>query len=285
MAIFLLRKVLKYAAVFFASTFTLFWLIGKAPSSSAESPGGPAGYIEWLSKAAHQDFGRSQEAGAAASDFFFERLKSTLILATGGVLFSLLVSVLLGALIMKGRIRQFERLSVPIYMITAAPVFILCFFIEVFMHRLFPEVLPTEAKYAALYYVLGLLVLGAGNNALGDISRALAAELGRVLSEQYITAAKARGVRVFGQVFRAVLLQMMNVAAARYILAIGGGVIVAEYVFRINGLGLYMFDAVRSETGGDVLLLIAVVLIGVVCVCYLINDLVRALIDRRGLYE
>ena len=276
------RSILKYSSIFILATFLIFFLVSL---SRQDSPEVMRGYAGWLQKLAHLDAGEAYEAGRKPADFLLERLKNTLLLSIGAVSVSTVFAIGMGLLLLKGHRRLFRALEVCTYMATTIPVFLLCYMMEAIAFRADPDFLPTNDAYNMWFIVLGVFVLGIGNNALGDISRGVSAEIETIMGKAYLNAAKARGVSIWKHTAKALLLTTMNMVSSRLILTVGTGVIIVEYVFRIQGIGLYILGAPESGAGRDVILLITGVLIGIVCIMYLINDLVRMMLDRRGSFR
>lgn len=276
------RSILKYVSIFILATFLIFFLVSL---SRQDRPELMREYAGWLQKLAHLDAGEAYEAGRKPADFLAERLKNTLLLSTGAVSISTIFALGMGMLLLKGFRKLFRTLEVLTYIATTIPVFLLCYMMEAMAFRTDPDFLPTNDAYNRWFIVLGVFVLGIGNNALGDISRGVVAEIETIMGKAYLNAARARGVSIWKHTAKALLLSAMNMVSSRFILTVGTGVIIVEYVFRIQGIGLYILGAPESGSGRDVILLITGILIGIVCIMYFINDLVRMLLDRRGSFR
>lgn len=282
MMVMAVRSILRYASIFILATFLIFFLVSL---SRQDRPEVIREYVGWLQKLAHLDAGEAYEAGRKPADFLAERLKNTLFLSIGAVSVSCTVAIGMGLLLLKGYRRLFRTLEVFTYIATTIPVFLLCYIMEAIAFRADQDFLPTNDAYNVWFVVMGVVVLGIGNNALGDISRGVIAEIENIMGKAYLNAAKARGVSIWKHTAKALLLSTMNMVSSRFILTVGTGVIIVEYVFRIQGIGLYILGAPESGSGRDVILLITGILIGIVCIMYFINDLVRMLLDRRGSFN
>ena len=273
----------KYLFIFLFATFSVYYFMSLSPGFEESNPF--VGYLGWLWGLINLDPGTSMWVGEKASAYLLGKLGKTIMLSMGAIIVSLLVTWGIIALLLRKKegmiLRTIKAVS---YLATAAPVFLLCYMAMLFLDKIHPGLLPTDEKYRGLYYLVGLLILGLGNNSLGEFVRGFSTEMEKILTEPYITAAKARGVSVWKHSIRQILLVTVNMFSSRFILTIGCGVIVVEYIFTINGIGLHMLDAAKHESR-DVLLLITVILIGVVCLSYLVSDMVRLLIDRRNIYE
>lgn len=276
-----LKRVTKYLLIFISATFSLYFIISLSPL--ADSQNVIAGYCQWLWNFIHLNPGDPIVAGTSPASFLLERLGYTLFLSVGAVCISTVLAFGMTILVYKGHPRIMKIMGILSSGITIIPVFLFCVIAEIILNNM--NILPMDGRYTWLFILSGIFILGIGNNSLGDIMRGMVAEMERIMSEPYITAAKARGVNVLSQALKPLILGTLNIVFSRLILTMGYGVLVVEYSFRIHGIGLYMFDAAgKSGAGGrDVILLITGIMIGMVCLLFFLNDLIRDRIDRRNL--
>ena len=109
-----------------------------------------------------------------------------------------------------------------------------------------------------------LLILAIGDNTLGDYFTVLREEIARILSQDYVGAAKARGCSVFWHAAREMGITVLDIVVSRVPILVGG-VIIVEESFAYFGLGHDIVAATNSQSIDlqmGVTLLIAVLLIG-----------------------
>ena len=109
-----------------------------------------------------------------------------------------------------------------------------------------------------------LLILAIGDNTLGDYFTVLREEIARILSQDYVGAAKARGCSWFWHAAREMGITVLDIVVSRVPILVGG-VIIVEESFAYFGLGHDIVAATNSQSIDlqmGVTLLIAVLLIG-----------------------
>jgi peptide/nickel transport system permease protein len=204
-------------------------------------------YGVFMAGVASGDLGRSfraRERGVAA--MIGEVLPYTAALALASMLVAFAVALPLGVLAAVRRGGGWDRsastlamLGIAIPNIWLGPLLVLAFGVQL---RILPLPGDDAAQLASL--VLPALTVGAALAAI--LTRQTRAALIEVLSEQYILAARARGVPplalLFKHALRNALLPVMTVAAAQ----LGGvlsGTVIAEKIFERPGLGTLFLDA------------------------------------------
>jgi peptide/nickel transport system permease protein len=187
---------------------------------------------------------RSREQSVAA--LISEVVPYTAALALASMLVAFALALPLGVLAAVRRGSGWDRSASTIAMLGIAipniwlgPLLVLAFGVEL---RLLP--LPGDDAAQLLALILPALTVGAALTAI--LTRQTRAALIEVLSEQYILAARARGVPpvalLFKHALRNALLPVMTVAAAQ----LGGllsGTVIAEKIFERPGLGTLFLDA------------------------------------------
>ena len=184
--------------------------------------------------------------GQRVSSLLAEALPHTAVLALTAMLFALSLSLPLGALAAVRRGSGWDRaastlamLGIAIPHIWLGPLLVLAF--GVFL-RVLP--LPGDDPTRALGLVLPAFTIGSALTAV--LTRQTRAALIDVLDEQYITAARARGVGplslLFSHALPNALLPVMTVAAAQ-LGALLGGAVIAEKIFERPGLGTVFLEA------------------------------------------
>ena len=244
----------------------------------------PEQYGVFVAGVATGDLGRSfraRERGVAT--MIGEVLPYTGALALASLIVAFGIALPLGVLAAVRRGGAWDRsastlamLGIAIPNIWLGPLLVLAFGVQL---RILPLPGDDAAQFAAL--VLPALTVGAALAAI--LTRQTRAALIEVLSEQYILAARARGVPelslLFKHALRNALLPVITVAAAQ----LGGllsGTVIAEKIFERPGLGTLFLDAFFDR---DIPVVQGCVL--VIAVIYvlvnLVMDLLYGAIDPR----
>lgn len=262
----------------------------------------PEQYVIYLGNVITGEFGRSFHYNAPVATIIGERVLNTLILMLPAILLAYTIGPLIGVLLAWKRGARLEAGGISIGLILrSAPMFwtgmlaVMFFGINLGWFptsgmRTFPYeaanflekiltldflrhlILPTIV--ITLYYI-GLPMLIMRNTML------------EVMGEDFIEFAEARGLSrmrvMYRHAARNALLPVVTQAAITAGLAVGGQVVV-EVVFSWPGLGLEMFNAVRTSdyplAQASFLLMATIILI-----LNLITDLIYSRLDPRVTYR
>lgn len=210
----------------------------------------PLQYLSWLNNILHGNFGNSFRTGRPVFNELIGVSLYTLILTIGSMIVTLLISVPIAIF---SSLRRHPVLSWGLtllaYILSALPVFWLGYIvIYIFTHKfnLFPFLsagYAGTAKFNFLYFLLPIIVLGVGNGAISEIIRHLNAQLERVLSEDYIKAAKAKGASIWRHSFKEGMLIPVTTMVVAKIPFILGGAVIVEQVFNWPGMGRLAWQA------------------------------------------
>ena len=210
-------------------------------------------YLAWLGNIARGNLGTSIRTGVPVAGEIARAGPNTLYLTLGSLLVTLLLAVpvaLYSASRAAGALARGLRLAV--YLVSAVPVFWLGYVvIYLFIHRfgVFPLLSGSAepARHGWLYGLLPIVVLGVANGTVSEVTRHLRGELGRVLTEDYIRTARAKGAPVWQHAFKeGFLLPMTEMIASKIPFVIGGAIIV-EQVFNWPGLGRMVWQAAQDR--------------------------------------
>lgn len=214
-----------------------------------------AQYFSWFTGMLHGNFGTSIRTGLPVLSEVLRVGLNTLILTIGSMFVTLLIAV---PIAVYSAVRGTNKISWPLtmfaYVLSAIPVFWLGYIvIYFFMHKLglFPLAFGYSGgggqQYRWLYQLLPILVLGVGNGTISEVIRTLRAEMGRVLSEDYIRTAKAKGASIWKHSFKeGLLIPVTEIIAAKIPFILGGAVIV-EQVFNWPGMGRMAWQAAQDR--------------------------------------
>ena len=211
-------------------------------------------YLAWLAGMLSGNFGTSIRMGLPVLPEVLRVGLSTLILTAGSLMITLLIAV---PIALYSALHGTNKISWPLtmfsYVISALPVFWLGYIvIYFFTHKLglFPIAFGFSTagqKYRWLYQLLPILVLGVGNGTISEVIRYLRQEMARVMSEDYIRTARAKGASVWKHAFKEGLLIPATEIIASKIPFILGGAVIVEQVFNWPGMGRMAWQAAQDR--------------------------------------
>lgn len=246
----------------------------------------PRQYIDFVTNAAHLEFGESLFLRTPIGPLIAVRGRNTVSLLVYSVVVSLLIAVPLAivAAVRKNRpmdhlVRLFTTLTFAMPAFWTALLLVLLFSLRL---RLFPT---SGLGQGVTKYVVSLTLpaVTIGFYLAPVLLRSLRASLVETLSAEFVEAARARGLGerrvVFKHVLRNSMIAMVTVLGVNVGFLISGAVVI-ENVFAIPGLGSLM---VSSLIARDYPVIIALTLTFGVAVVFvnLLVDLSYAIFDPR----
>lgn len=226
-------------------------------------------YFSWIAHVLQGDFGISMRSGQPVARELLSSGLNTLFLTVGSLIVTLGVAVPVAAYSAAQPASLRARAgTLLVYLVSALPTFWLGYMLIYFFTRklgLFPILSGTgEAQeYGWLYALLPVVLLGLGNGALSEIVRYLREEIARVMSEEYVRTARAKGASIWRHAYKeAVLLPVSQIIAAKMPFVLGGAIIV-EQVFNWPGLGRVAWQAAQDR---DYPVIMAVTLLAAIVV-------------------
>jgi peptide/nickel transport system permease protein len=211
-------------------------------------------YFRWLGSILRGDFGQAYSYGVPVTSIISERLVPTLQIQAISIAFSLVVAVPLGVL------AAVRRRSWVDNTLTASSLFGLSmpnFWFALLLISLFSlrlGWLPTsgtgEGSFVGRweYFVMPVLVLGLST--IPWYSRFMRASMVQTLNEDFIRAARARGLSerrvLFRHAFKPASLPLLTILALSLPRLLGGTVIV-EVIFAWPGLGRLAYDSILRQ--------------------------------------
>ncbi len=256
-------------------------------------------YAKWIGNLFQGDFGESFRYRRPVSTLIAERVPYTLQLTVLALLLDALVGIALGTF---SAVKQYSAMdktvtlgSLTIYSIPGfwlALMLVLLFSVNLGWlptsqtRSLDYELLSWPGKLGDLLWhlVLPVFVLGIGSAA--GTARYMRNRLLEVLSEEYIVAARARGVRertvTLKHAMRNALIPIVTIYGMSLPFLLGGAVLI-ERVFAWPGMGLLAVEAVG---GRDYPVILATSMMGAVLVILgnLLADILYAFVDPRVSY-
>ena len=210
-------------------------------------------YGAWLVKVLQGDFGNSIRTGLPVLPELARVGVNTLFLTLGSLLLTLLIAVPIAVhAAVNGDTAGNTAATVAAYVVSAVPVFWFGYImVYVFIHKfgMFPLLSGTAAKqpHAWLYFLVPIFVLGTASGTLAELIRHLREELSRVLAEDYIRTARAKGAPVWRHAFKeGFLIPVTEIMSAKIPFLLGGAVIV-EQVFNWPGMGRMAWQAAQDR--------------------------------------
>lgn len=243
-----------------------------------------AQYGQWMFNLLQLDLGNSYIKGKPVTKEMMDRLPTTIQLTVGGLIVMILIATPLGLLAAKYPGRWPDQLSRFLALLGASiPSFWLgLLLIYGFAYKL--QWLPTMGKGSLLHMILPSITLGFAMAAV--YARLLRAGLLDSLSQEYIRAARARGIAewriLLNYAMRAALLPVLTVFGMSIGSLLAGSVVI-EILFSWPGLGSMAIEAIFQR---DYPLIQGYVLLtGIfVVVVNLLVDLCYGLLDPRIRY-
>lgn len=257
-------------------------------------------YVKWLGNLATGDLGESFRYHRPVADLIAERIGYTLQLTVLALLFDALFGIALGIF---SAVKQYSRwdksITLGSLVIYSIPGFWLALMLVlVFSVNLgwFPTSQTRSLDYELLswsgkildrlwHLVLPVFVLGIASAA--GTARYMRNRLLEVLSEDYVLAARARGLKertvILKHALRNALIPILTIYGLALPFLLGGAVLI-EKVFAWPGMGLLAVEAVN---GRDYPVILATSMIAAVLVVLgnLLADVAYAIADPRVSYE
>ena len=210
-------------------------------------------YFTWFSKVLQGDLGTSTRTGLPVLPEVVRVGINTLYLTFGSLVLTLLIAVPIAVhAAARGDTAGNTAATIVAYILSAVPVFWFGYIVVyIFIHKfgLFPLIsgTATNQEHAWLYFLVPIFVLGVASGTLSEMIRHLREELSRVLADDYIRTARAKGAAVWRHAFKeGFLIPVTEIMSAKIPFLIGGAVIV-EQVFNWPGMGRMAWQAAQDR--------------------------------------
>lgn len=258
-------------------------------------------YAKYLENTFRFDFGYSlTQFPTKVSSLIGQAIPWTIGLLTVATLISFVAGIVIGALLSWRQTPTIVRALLPLSLtFTAIPFYILgilLIYVFVFILGLFPisggytggmepglnpSFVNSVIQHGTLP-ALSIVVASMGFWALGMRGMMIT-----VAGEDYLTLARAKGLRPLRILFRYEIRNAMLPQITAVVLGLGqivGGAILVEYLFSYPGMGVVLYQAI-SNSDFTVIQGVVFVLIVTTLTAVLIVDLVYPLVDPRITYE
>jgi peptide/nickel transport system permease protein len=204
----------------------------------------PERYLLWLTHALRGDFGRSFRSYRPVAALYRERLPATAALAAAAVALTATIALPLGMLAAYHRGRVLDAVAQLVAVAGAAiPGFWLALLL-MFLFAVKLRFLPAFGSLTPKGIILPATVLAVHNIAV--LTRLTRAAMLDVLSLEFVTVARAKGLREWAVARRHVLPNVLVPVLTVLGLEVAGlmtGAVVVEYVFAWPGIGKMVVDA------------------------------------------
>jgi peptide/nickel transport system permease protein len=241
----------------------------------------PAQYLNYLSRLAKGDLGRSYKQKTQVTELILSRFPATLLLMAGAIFFELLIGIPAGIYAAFRRGERADNAAMILSFVgVSAPQFVVgLLLLYVLAHRL--GLFPLGGYGSIRHLVLPAFTLGITGG--GWYSRMMRSSMVDVLRQDYIRTARAKGVREI----KVVLVHALRNAVLPVIAMIGldigffmSGAVVVESVFGWPGIGQLAWQAIQVI---DIPIIMGVTLVAAVSIVIgnFLADLVMPLVDPR----
>ena len=245
----------------------------------------PEQFGRYVWDAAHGDLGRSIRSNKPVTQEIRDNLPSTLQLAICGLLVATLIGIPLGVL---AAVKQYSILDAGSMLVALIGISMPSFWLGlllIFAFSLKVRLFPATGGGDLRHLVLPAVTLGLGASAI--IARLTRSSMLEVLRHEYVTTARAKGLRESRVIIRHALKNALIPVVTIFGLQFGqllAGTVVIETVFGRPGIGRLIVDAILNKDFPLVQGIVLVVAISYVVV-NLIVDLLYAFLDPRIRYD
>ena len=238
-------------------------------------------YAKWLGGMTQGDFGTSLRYDQPVGDLIQARIGPTLKLTLSGLAVALVLGLLMGILAALKRNSWLDYLTTfqAMFWISMPSFWLGILFLYFFGLRL--GWFPIGGMSGTLSLVLPALTLGLRQEAW--FARPMRAEMLEVLNQDYVKAAKAKGLKYYLVVgkhaLRNALIPIITMLALRLPWIIGGSVVI-EVVFSWGGMGSLLVNSVLARDYPVVQSILVIISVTVV-LANLLADIVYSIVDPR----
>lgn len=229
----------------------------------------------------HLDFGTSYISNVSISTELMSRFPKTLIFAVSGMVLSLVIGIPLGvtAAVHQNSVIDYGSMALALIGTSLPGFWFALVLILVFSSKL--GWLPAYGIGGIQFWILPIISTALAG--VTTMARQMRSGMLEVINSDYITMAKAKGVRQRSVIYRHALpnalIPVITVASMSFGTSLGG-TLIAETIFAIPGVGVYIVNAVNNRDypvvqGGVVLLAVTFSIIMLLC------DLLIATVDPR----
>ncbi|MBC5688377.1 ABC transporter permease [Mediterraneibacter sp. NSJ-55] len=229
----------------------------------------------------HFDFGSSYITGVSVTVEMMERFPKTLIFAVSSMVLSLVIGIPLGvtAAVHQNSVADYGTMGLALVG-TSLPGFWFALVLILFFSGKLGW-LPAYGIGGIEYWIMPIISTAFAG--ITTMARQMRSGMLEVIHSDYITMAKAKGVKkrsvIYKHALPNALIPVITVASMSFGTSLGG-TLIAETIFSIPGVGVYIVNAVNNRDypvvqGGVIILAVTFSIIMLLC------DLLIAAIDPR----
>jgi len=252
-------------------------------------------YVRWLGRLVQGDLGYPLKGAKSVALQIRERIPSTLQLMAAALLLALIVGIPVGIIM---ALKQYSALDTGLTVFVFAFLSLPSFFVglaAIYVFSLKLDILPTYgmqtigAPFSLIdrfrHLIMPAAILGLAS--AGTYARYTRASMLDVMRSEYVTTARAKGLRertvVVRHIFRNALLPIVTIVAAD-LPALLAGAIITEQIFQWPGIGMLTIKR-TSERDYPVLMGITVLTAIMILFSNLLADVLYAAVDPRIRYD
>lgn len=238
-------------------------------------------YVRYVGDMLKGDLGISYTTRAPVLSEIMDRLPTTILLASLGVLIAVVLGISMGIVSATRQYSIFDNIAtaVSLFGVSMPGYWLGLMLIIIFSIKL--GWLPPSGFYSPIYWVLPAINIG--STSASTIMRMTRSSMLEVLRQDYIRTARAKGQKESIVIWSHALANAMVPIVTVIGIAFGhllGGAILTESIFNIPGLGKLMIDAIKARNypvvQGGVL-----VSAFIFCSVNLATDILYAFLDPR----
>ena len=238
-------------------------------------------WIDFQKNLLRLDLGSSLYSKKPIADLLKERAPWTLLLALAALAFALMIAIPLGTIAALNVGTRWDSLASSISLLGVSIPNFLFGPLLIIVFSIWLAWLPTSGNDSAPAIILPALTLGASLAAI--LARMIRASLLDVLGEEYVIAARARGLSVMSVLIRHVYpnaaLPVLTIVGLQ-LGALLGGAVITEIIFAWPGVGQLLIEGIQRRDYPVVQACVLFVSF-VYVVVNMLTDLVYAQVDPR----
>lgn len=208
----------------------------------------PQQYLDFVGNAVTGDLGTSFSTGAPVTEELLDRFPATLEITVAATLIAVGIAIPVGILAAVRRNSLLDQITRGSAMVAAStPSFWLAFLL-IILFSVELELLPATGRGGLEHLVLPALALGIGEAAI--LARLTRSSLLEVLGEDYVTTARAKGLRERTVILRHALRNALGAVVTEIGLIFGfllAYSAIIEVIFVWPGIGRYAVDAIAGR--------------------------------------
>ena len=229
----------------------------------------------------HFDFGKSYQTQQSVTDQILLRFPYTLTVAGISVLLATLIGIPIGVMAARHQYSWLDNASMftSLFCVSMPSFWFALILVMIFCQKL--GVLPASGVDTWQGYILPCVSCALGGAA--GIARQTRSSMLEVIRQDYITTARAKGqkenVVIYRHALKNALIPIIQTVGNMFGASLGGALI-AETIFSIPGMGVYMMNGIAQR---DYPVVMGGVIFIAICFCLvmLLVDIVFAFVDPR----